>query len=168
MRRTAEMATHIPLLVRVFTASEGDVLELGTGYFSTLILRWLCEMFDRELWSYENRRRWYDRVKKDKPYHHVFYVERWEDADIERRWGMAFVDHAPNSRRVVEIERLANCAEYIVIHDTQPNAESAGLPTDYGYEKIWHLFKHRYDYTDLVPWTSVVSNFHGIDCYATR
>ena len=52
------MATHVPLLVRVFEMSEGDVLEMGTGYFSTLILKWLCEMHDRTLYSFEGSRKW--------------------------------------------------------------------------------------------------------------
>jgi len=54
LRSMARMATHLPLLLRMFEMSSGDVLEMGTGYFSTLVLRWYCEMFERELYSYES------------------------------------------------------------------------------------------------------------------
>ena len=48
------MATHLPLLTRAFDESEGPVLEMGTGYFSTLYLDWLCSAFGRKLVSYES------------------------------------------------------------------------------------------------------------------
>jgi hypothetical protein len=159
----ARMATHLPLLVRAFDVSKGDVLEMGTGYFSTLILRWLCEMFDRQLYSYESNFRWFTRNnKKPKPFHHMTYVLSYDDAPIERPWGLAFIDHGPNPRRVVDIKRIAGHAEYIVIHDTQPAGKWADLPGDYHYEEIWPLFIHRYDYIKVLPFSSVVSNFHDL------
>lgn len=162
-RSMARMATHLPLLVRVFDASQGDVLEMGTGYFSTLVLRWLCEMFERELWSYESDARYYRRAAlKAKPYHHVIYTPNFDEAQIERPWGMAFIDHGPNGRRKTDIRRIADRAEYIVIHDTQPG-KHADLPTDYDYDSIWPLFRWRYDYTKVLPWTSAVSNFHDLE-----
>ena len=157
-RSMVRMATHVPLLVQVFEMSEGDVLEMGTGYFSTLILRWLCEMHDRTLYSFEGNKRWYDRaMKKPKSFQKLTYVENWDDADIERDWGMAFIDHGPNSRRHIDVARIAGYAEYIVIHDTEPESDK-----NYKYSKIWDLFKSRYDYKKCLPWTSVVSNFHDL------
>lgn len=163
-REMGRMATHLPLLLRVAEVSEGDILEMGTGYFSTLFLRWYCEMFGRNLYSFESVRHWYERaITKPKPYHHIFYTPDFDKAEIERPWGMAFIDHGPNYRRKVDIPRLANLAQYIVIHDTQPDGKAHDLPTDYGYEAIWPLFKYRCDYTKLVPWTSAVSNFHDLE-----
>jgi len=107
--------------------------------------------------------KWYQRNSlKPKPYHHIFYTPNFGDAPIERHWGLAFIDHGPNKRRITDIARIADHAEYIVIHDTQIDDPTGELPSDYGYEKIWHLFKHRYDYTKLLPMTSVVSNFHEL------
>lgn len=161
--KDALLATHIPLLTRTFDKSEGDVLEIGTGYFSTLLLKWLCTMSGRTLYAYENRQYWYDRAKgKETPFYKVFYTPNYDDADIDRHWGMVFIDHGPNARRVVEIKRLANLADYIVIHDTQPINKDDDLPIDYHYETIWPLFKYRYDYTKIKPWTSVVSNFKDL------
>lgn len=148
------MATHIPLLVRAFVLSEGDVLEMGTGYFSTLVLRWLCEMSGRTLYSYEGKRSWYEiALKKAKPFHKIEYVENFDNAPIERHWGLVFIDHGPNGRRHVDIKRLANHADYIVIHDTEPESDKG-----YHYSEIWNLFKYRYDFTKYKPHTSVVSN----------
>lgn len=154
-----KQATHIPMLVRTFELSKGDVLELGTGYFSTTLLRWLCQMAGRTLYSYESSNFWYQRaIKRPVPFHKVIKVSYdWSEAKIERPWGMAFIDHFPDERRWVEIKRLANWAEYLVIHDSNLSEIK-----HYGYEKIWDLFKYRYDYTKLNPNTAVVSNFHDL------
>lgn len=159
LNKRIKQATHIPMLVATFELTKGDVLELGTGYFSTTLLRWLCQMSKRKLISYESSNFWYQKaIAKPVPFHKVIKVSySWDDAKIERHWGMAFVDHWPDERRWVEIKRLANLAEYIVIHDSNLSPIKS-----YGYGKIWDLFKYRYDYTKLNPNTTIVSNFHDL------
>ena len=117
MPRSTLVATHIPLLVRVFDKSEGDVLEVGTGFFSTLVLRWLCSITGRTLYSYESKEKWYNRAKqKEGDTHKVIYCPNWDDADFDQRhWGLVFIDHGPNRRRVIEIERLKDKCDYMVI-----------------------------------------------------
>jgi hypothetical protein len=153
-----KQATHIPILVKTFELTKGDVLELGSGYFSTSILRWLCQMHRRTLYSYESSNFWYQKViKAPVPFHKVIKVSDWNEAKIEKHWEMVLIDHSPDERRWVDIKRLANLAEYIVIHDSNFSAVK-----HYGYERIWGLFKYRYDYTKLNPNTAVVSNFHNL------
>src|SRR3989344_8864510 len=151
-----EWATHLPLLVRMFDKTEGDVLELGMGYFSTMILKWLCEMSGRTLYSYESNKEWYGKVAKEdpKPFHKIIFCSDWASADIERHWGLVFIDHSPLRKRHIDIKRLANHADVIVIHDTQPESDKY-----YNYSKIFPLFKYRLDFTKFKPWTSAVSNF---------
>ena len=153
------VASHIPLLVRVFDLSTGPVLELGTGYFSTQLLHWLATVAKRPVYSYESRGSWFRRAQHwENEYHHIRFCERWEDADLtEHFWGMAFVDHAPNLRRPIDIQRLHNQAQLIVIHDTEPAWDA-----QYGYSAIWPLFQYRYDYTKIYPSTTVVSNFQDL------
>jgi hypothetical protein len=159
------VATHIMLLMRVFDLSEGDVLEVGTGYFSTLLLHWLSSITHRHVYSYESKEYWYERAKKyESKYHHIVLCKDWDSADFDKKhWGMVFIDHGPNSRRAVDIPRFANIADYIVIHDTQPDQKHVNLPQDYHYERVWPLFKYRYDYKKVLPWTSVVSNFKELN-----
>ncbi len=162
--------THIPALVRAFELSEGDVLELGTGYFSTNLLRWLCEMSGRTLYSYETGWSWYKiATRKPVPFQKVFKIDNFDEADIDRHWGLVLIDHAPTRRRIVDIKRLANLADYIVIHDTNP--EHDGVANDpkkkgYQYSQIWSLFKYKYDFTKYSPHTRVVSNFHSLEKFA--
>jgi len=161
------VGTHLPVLVRAFELSEGDVLELGTGFFSTNILRWLCEMSGRTLYSYESGWSWYNiAIRKLAPFHKVIKVETFDEVPTDRHWGLVLIDHSPTRRRIVDIRRFANLADYIVIHDTNP--ESDGVKDDprgkgYQYSQIWPLFKYRYDFTKYNPNTSVVSNFFTLE-----
>jgi hypothetical protein len=155
------VASHIPLLTQAFDESAGPVLELGTGYFSTLLLHWLATISKRQVFSFERSRSWYERAKRwQNEWHHIEFCPDWDALPIDDAhwWGLAFVDHSPNGRRPAEIRRLALRADYIVIHDTLPEWDAI-----YGYSAIWGLFQHRYDYTKIHPWTTVVSNFHDLE-----
>ena len=151
------VASHVPLLTRVFTLSKGDVLEVGSGYFSTLILKWLAELSHRNIYSYENREYWFKRAKRNESkYLKVYYCpdQDYSSAPLDRKWGMIFVDCWPNGKRIEVIKRLANQADYIVIHDTNETGDK-----DYHYSQIWPLFKYRHDFNLFYPPTTVVSNF---------
>jgi hypothetical protein len=67
-----------------------------------------------------------------------------------RTWAVVFVDHAPADRRVVDIARLADRTEFMVVHDSEDAL--------YGYESAFARFAYRYDYKRLVPCTSILSN----------
>lgn len=157
-------ASHLPLLVRIVNASEGDIAEVGTGYFSTLILKWMAHIYQRNLYSFENHKYWYDKAAREATkYHTVIKIEDWDELPVEKspsggRWGLVFIDHMPSQRRKVEIERFANSADFIVIHDTEPDSDKL-----YKYSDIWKLFKHVYHFKKIYPFTSVVSNFKKLD-----
>ena len=121
-------------------------------------------MSDRTLYSYESSRGWYQRAMRNPvSFHKVFKVDNYDQADIERHWGLAFIDHSPDWRRHVEVKRLAYLADYIVIHDTNPEFDGLKTKKGYKYSKIWPLFKYRYDFTKYFPSTSVVSNFYSLE-----
>jgi hypothetical protein len=148
--------SHIPVLLKILEMSEGPVLELGMGPFSTPLLHILCERAGRKLVSYEGDPYYVDRhVDFKSPGHEIYLAEDWDKIDIDNtQWGMAFVDQQDIARAPSAI-RLANIAKFVVIHDSHPNH-----PKDpYGYEKIYPLFKYRYDYTKIWPNTTVLSNF---------
>ena len=148
------LATHIPLLVRMFDKSEGDVLEIGTGWFSTITLDWLANLYKRHVYSYESSNHWYKRAKRyESKFHHIIKIESWDDLPADKHWGLVFIDHSPEERRHVEIERFKDLADYIVVHDTQPEDD-----VKYQYSGSWKYFKYKYDWIKAKPWTSVVSN----------
>ena len=78
-----KQATHIPMLIKVFELTKGDVLELGTGYFSTTILRWLCQMAKRRLISYETSNFWYEKAIKNLAYFVILLFFLLIQADLQ-------------------------------------------------------------------------------------
>jgi hypothetical protein len=153
--------SHIPLLTRIVDLSEGEILEVGTGYFSTSLLHWLAHVYKRTVYSYENNPNWYKKfLRSSSKYHKFFFVNNWDEIPLTppsgKRWGVIFIDHSPTDRRIIEIEKFAKIADFIVIHDTETDKEKY-----YHYSKIWPLFKYIYHFNKIYPWTSVVSNFYN-------
>ena len=160
MKLVPKYSSYLAPLVKALEKVGGDVLELGTGPYSTVFLHWLCIDQNRLLVSYENDKEYYDLAKRcesvgtDNSQHSVVFVENWDDARIEGPWGIVLVDHAPAGRRKEEIKRLANSAQCIIIHDSYWKSEK-----HYHYKEIYSLFKYRYDYTKVKPYTTILSNF---------
>lgn len=163
MNVSIRYSTFLPVLMEVMNRTTGDVLELGPGVFSTPYLHWLCRKQQRYLLTLENHEMWFNFVRKyyktgkDKPFRHRFvFMKDWDDAEklINKKWDVVLVDHSPSARRVEEIRKLANLAKYIIIHDADDFQER-----NYHYSKIYPLFKYRYDFREVEPGTTVLSNF---------
>lgn len=153
-------SSHLPILIKVMQISEGPVLELGSGVFSTPVLHWLCLEAKRLLVTYENNKEYFDMNKAfQTDTHEVKFIYDWSEARIENtHWGVVFVDHGPAERRVAEIRRLAQIADYVIVHDTEPDHDKY-----FGFiDKAFPLFKYRYNYKRRRPYTTVLSNFKDL------
>ena len=158
MNVSIRYSTHLPVLMECLNRTNGDVLELGPGVFSTPVLHWMCETTGRNLLSIESDRMWsrFCRQYFRTDHHDFLYVRKWDDAKgaISKEWDVVLVDHSPSKRRVEEIALLANLAKYIVIHDSEPWKDR-----EYHYSTIYPLFKYRYDFKEVDHNTTVLSNF---------
>lgn len=147
--------SHLPILIKVMSITDGPVLEMGMGMNSSLFMHWMCATNKRELVSYENEPEYFEFARTfERDFHRVICLDDWGKAEIERSWDVAFLDHGPAERRVVDIKRLANLAKYLVIHDVEGRRNR-----DFHYDEIWPLFKWKYTYDYYLPKTAVVSNF---------
>lgn len=155
-------STFIPMLLEVMARTNGDVLELGPGVFSTPLLHWLCERQKRNLVTIENKWHWHKFVKQylETDRHQFIFVRNWDDAEpyINKEWDVALIDHSPSGRRIVEIEKLANLAKYLVVHDSEPWKEK-----EYHYSRIYPLFKYRFNFDKADHQTAVLSNFYPVN-----
>jgi len=151
--------SHLPILIKTIQRSEGPVLELGSGPFSTPVLHWLCHSMDRRLTSYDNDPEYFEPnsafANKN---HEMLFVKEWDDAKItDQHWGVAFLDHAPAERRKEDAKRLANNVDFLVMHDSENSKDQY-----FGYSEIYPLFKYRYNYRKGSPFTVVLSNFKDV------
>lgn len=122
---------HRPLLLLGLDLTEGLVVEFGSGEGSTPHLRQYCQDQNRNFESWESNKEWAKKTGSN-------YTSSWEMPSVYRKCGLFFCDHAPGEHRHVVVERMANKADIIVIHDTEE-----GGAGDYKFERIWHLFKYR-------------------------
>lgn len=156
--------SHLPILTKIMNMTDGPVLELGMGLFSTPYLHWACFEKKRKLVSYENKRDFFEmfefqdgrKIHNDYSFHEVKFVENndWDKVDLSGHWSVVLIDHNPGPRRKEEVRRLANNADYIVVHDSNGRNDFY-----YKYSEVFPLFKYRYDYKKVYPQTTVLSNF---------
>jgi len=138
------------------SVTTGSVLEVGMGLYSTPILHWMAFNDKRELVSYDNEPEFFHMNKQyENDYHIVSLVKDW-NIPIERKWDVVLVDQRPSRTRIDTIRKVANYANYVVVHDTQRNKKFCD------FESIYPLFKYRYDYTKTSPNTTVLSNFKDL------
>lgn len=154
-------ATHLPMLFRCVEISDHSlpIVEFGMG-FSTFFLDMLCRKEKRRIVSYENDPEWFEKNKEfSSDFHEIHLVDDWASLPVEKtHWGVAFIDHRPARRRRHDALRLRNAADYIILHDTEPE-----VARFYGYSRIYPHFSHRKVYTGCMPNTTVLSNRYTLD-----
>lgn len=155
MKNNSAYISYLPALIRCVEMTTGPILELGMGY-STMILHNMAESTKRKIVSYENDPKWYvENLDYKSDFHQIRLVNEWENIDIEDKyWSVVLVDHRPAFRRRDEAMRVKDTADYVIIHDSQPE-----INRFYGYTKIYPHFKYVYHYTNTSPQTTILSNF---------
>lgn len=158
--------SHLPVLVKALSLSNGPVLEMGMGFFSTPVLHWLCFGAGRELWSYENDPFWTTAFRDfptDK--HHITLLPHvdargmpdgyydWDAADLDKQWGLVFIDHHPGQRRHIDARYVAPRTDLLLLHDCEGRLDSG-----FKYSEIYPLFKYRFYYNATRPHSMLLSN----------
>ena len=163
MNVSGNYGTHLPALIKAMSKTTGDVLELGMGVFSTPYLHYQCILSNRKLVSYENFRNWlqfFIDYHYECPNHEINFVENYADAKIDRPWDVVLIDQTPDSERVVAVKRLANLANYVIIHDSNENDR---YERTYHYSEIYPLFKYKTVWDKDRNHATVLSNFVKLD-----
>lgn len=165
---------HLPLLwLALEETKEGAVIEFGCGDGSTRQLHDYCKANNRLLFSFDTSEEWLSKYRWMESDTHRFFriINNWETVkDICPNPSVILIDHAPGERRIVDVKRFSDMNGIQVLHDTQPQPTAA----DYGYERIWHLFKYRVHLDAGMnmempaegrhnrTWASAVSNTHDV------
>ena len=135
---------HRHLLWEALEKTTGKVVEIGSGWGSTPFLKQYCEDNKRDFFSFDNDTSWCEKTGST-------YIANWDDLEL-KDVDVLLIDHSPGERRYIDIEKFANIAKVIVIHDSEPEA------TGYMLDKIWHLFPYRIDSKFDNAWATLVSN----------
>lgn len=153
--------SHLPALGAAVLGTEGPIIELGMGRHSTPALHQVAERQRRLVFSFENKidymRPWRDMRSK---YHRIALVQDWESCPYDLMfWGVAFVDQSPGAARLPALLELAQRAEIVVAHDSEPEEADC-----YKYDAAYP------SYTSVRQchgscWTAVLSNYHDLSTW---
>jgi hypothetical protein len=166
MKISGSYGTHMGPLMACVNKTKGDVLEMGMGLFSTPYLHYMATVTKRNVLSLDNDKGWarkfissdFSHYLYGNEYHKLEYVKSWDTDLIEKDWDVVLVDHSPSERRIVDVKRLANKAQYIIIHDTNERHEK-----EYHYSEIYPLFKYKRVWDKDDRHATVLSNFNNLD-----
>jgi len=150
--------SHLPILIKIVGMTTGPILELGMGMYSTPFLHWACFNAKRKLVSLDSDYECYtiNRSYGRSDYHEVRFVQNWDEVDLAGFWDVVLIDHE-RDRRIYEIQKVVNSANYIIVHDSEGRRDKY-----YKYSQIYPLFKYRYDFAKITPFTVVLSNFKDL------
>lgn len=162
MSTSIRYGTHLPVLMSVINKTKGPVLELGIGFHSTPFLHFACLPANRKLVSYETDAGWAKNFNDFRSsIHDINHLDNWDKLNTNGFWDVILIDHAPNERRVTEVKRLSNSANYIILHDSDPEHDHV-----YKFSEAYPMFKYRFDYTQCKPNTTILSNFMDLEKFA--
>lgn len=127
--------THLPLIWMGLNLSEGLVIEMGSGYSSTFLIRDYCNDNCRGFLSFDSNPEWVAKTGS-------IFVHDWDQyTEWQKSCGLLFIDHAPGEHRWKAIAAMADKADIIVFHDSE-----IGGAGNYQYDKIYPLFKYQLHY----------------------
>jgi len=159
MNVSGNYGTHLAALIKAMSKTNGDVLELGMGLFSTPYLHYQCMLSNRKLVSYENFKT-YAQFFLDYGYpnanHEINIIDDYAKANIDKPWDVVLIDQTPDSSRIIEAKRLANLAKYMIIHDSNESARNERI---YHYSETYPLFKYKAVWDKDKNHATVLSNF---------
>lgn len=145
--------THMPTLAAaVLAARPGPVLEYGAGLYSTPLLHLLCQEMDRELLTLDSDPAWikqFEGLASDR--HRFRAFPNWADSEAlvdAHPWAVAFIDHGPDERRVVDARRLAPQVHFLVVHDWEDSPAQRAIAALFQFQHV----------SKVGPLTAVLSN----------
>lgn len=146
------------MLIKTVQNTNGKILELGAGPYSTPLLHWICKEKGQKLLTLENNLDYYKFARQfQSRLHSIRQVENIDDLEINDHFSVVFIDHNfENRMRGQDAIRFKDNADFVVLHDSEEER-------NYGYDKAWKHFKYRYDWKECKPWTTVLSNFNNLE-----
>lgn len=153
-------STHLPVLAACVANTEGPVLELGCGHYSTRLLHALCGPGlrpARRLVTCDTDPSWLRKFAHLRTSWHEMVARADVEPYTHAAWALIFVDEAPAGHRIGVIRALRQCGRLWVINNTEPPVTDGRKA--YRYDEILPDFPHRFDYKRYPStWTSVLSD----------
>jgi hypothetical protein len=177
-------ATHQPVLYEVAQRCNHPIVEFGCGEGSTRMLHAICRRRGTNLLTLDSDAHWLARYSRtlSSGGHEFRVVESWDeelDAIERKQWGLVFIDQGSWEARAQTARRLADNAEYVIVHDCDalPDLGLLGTkirailgPHDVGARDFGDVFRYWREFFPNAPWpypptgppTLLASNKHDV------
>lgn len=147
--------SHLPALMACLAVTDGPVLELGLGDFSTPVLHVMCYSV-RRLLSLDNDERAIRNFAHLTERQHEVRLDPGYgslDALAKEPWSVVLVDEWPSGRRASDAFKFleAEGVEFVVVHDAE--VPGIGPPIE---AKAASLGLQTVTYKRFEPWTLIV------------
>ncbi len=158
----ANWGTHQTHLITAVVHTNGPILELGCGDFSTPLLHAICSVNQRTLLSADADKKWLRLfLDLETPWHKFIYVpvfenpnnpqaHEWDQVGKGIHWSIVFIDHSPGYRRATDIQRLRTHADIFIVHDTEKAYKD--------YKPVLESFKYKFVFKRYKKQTTLVSD----------
>jgi len=144
-----EYGTHLPVLMAAIRETSGNIIELGSGDFSTPIIHETIKNTGRKIYTYDNNGDWLNNfIDLQNDYHILTLIEDWNELSLPAA-DLIFIDHAPAEQRQIDIEKYSD-SKIMVVHDT----EKAKY-----YKYNFSMFKYKKQYERYTKKTTILSNY---------
>lgn len=168
--KSNEFATHQPVLWTYLHETEGPVLELGSGYGSTILLHIYCQEMNRLLFTVDDNPAWLNKFASCASDMHKFILlnrsAHREDAshwklflnreDVRStQWGLVFIDQSPWEARYHSAEILKNNAQILIIHDCDYYPENNKYFGKVIQRLQPYVTEGEYDFSDMFKYSQV-------------
>ncbi len=152
------VASHQRLLLGAALRTQGPLLELGVGWYSTPLLHEIAVTQGRPLLTVDNNQDWLAQfLCLQNDWHTLDLVGWWGELyELPRfrkieRWGLVFVDQGQPIEREYAVRGLLDQADVFVLHDTEEAFA-------YGYSRTLPMFKWKFEDRTHKVHTTVASN----------
>lgn len=185
-------STHQALLVAALLSTEGAVVEMGGGYYSTPLISAFSNAQRRQAYTIETFGPVYESLLRfSSSYHSLWRMDGydfWSDGryakflrdpnlplshyiDIQSRFLTSFCQKIPSRISVVFIDQTPGIIRAAAIDHFADIAEFIVVHDTeepaYGYEPSLSKFRYRWDFRLHTPHSTIVSNSHRCDDVAT-
>lgn len=127
MQAATQWQSHLPALLACIAVTDGPVLELGVGHFSTPHLHAICGALNRMLISVEPDDVWREEFSRYTSGLHNFMAS-YTGLNVPGfiwHFGVSLVDHSPGgANRAAAFKAFIELSDFVVVHDAQKDAEN--------------------------------------------
>lgn len=163
----------IPLVISALM-TQGDMLELGMGMFSTPILSKIAIEYKRKLISVDTEKNWVDKFigYNSTELHKIYLMSDYRELSQYGRnssWGIVLVDHFYATARSLDVISFANNSQIVLAHDAEKMYDAMYR---YDVNKVTSYFKYGCKFSlfrepsrKLYISTIILSNFIDLNSF---